>query len=195
MHHALIYVLIFIGTYAYAGIYHATAILVGYATLQCAWQAYQHGLQRHHKLSYLSLLALGSLTLFLHNELFIKLKASLLFMGLGISLLSSHYGFTRSWLPPLVHAQLPLASEHDLRHLEWRLSLFYIGLSLGNLWVALSAHVETWMWFKFLGIPVAHVAFFSLCLRDLPTLSSKDGMQDADHNLEHNQHDHDPLKP
>lgn len=93
---------------------------------------------------------LGGLTVWFHNETFIKWKPSVLYWAMGTAL----------WLAPLItgrnllqvlmgeQLQLPARVWHRL-NFAW--IAFFAGMGLLNLWVAYSFSTDTWVSFKLFG--------------------------------------------
>ncbi len=93
---------------------------------------------------------LGGLTIWFHNDTFIKWKPSVLYWTMGTAL----------WLAPLVagknllkvllgeQMQLPAKVWHRL-NFAW--VAFFAGMGLLNLWVAYSFSTDTWVNFKLFG--------------------------------------------
>lgn len=93
---------------------------------------------------------LGGMTIWFHNETFIKWKPSVLYWAMGTAL----------WLAPLVagknllkvllgeQIQLPAKVWHRL-NFAW--VAFFAGMGLLNLWVAYSFSTDAWVNFKLFG--------------------------------------------
>ncbi|MBZ8140074.1 septation protein A [Rubrivivax gelatinosus] len=101
---------------------------------------------------------LGGLTIWFHNETFIKWKPSVLYWSMGTAL----------WLAPLLagknllkallgeQMQLPARVWHRL-NFAW--VAFFAAMGLLNLWVAYSFSTDTWVNFKLFGGVGLMVAF------------------------------------
>ena len=88
-------------------------------------------------------LVFGGLTLWLHNDLFIKLKPTII-NGLFAAILAGGMTFDRPLLRPLFGAALPL-TDRGWRELTWRWAGWFLFLALFNelTWRTLST--ETWI--------------------------------------------------
>jgi intracellular septation protein len=100
----------------------------------------------------------GGLTVYFHNDTFIKWKPSVLYWTMGLVL----------WLAPLVAGKnvlkLLMGGEIDLPAKVWhRLNFvwiaFFAGLGLLNLWVAYTFSTDAWVTFKSFGIIGLLLAF------------------------------------
>lgn len=117
---------------------------------------------------------LGGLTIWFHNENFIKWKPSVLYWTMGTAL----------WLAPLVagknllklllgeQLQLPAKIWHRL-NFAW--VAFFAGMGLLNLWVAYSFSTDAWVNFKLFGglglmlvFTVAQGLYLSRYIEDTP---------------------------
>lgn len=109
--------------------------------------------QKVHLMLWISLVLVvvfGGLTIWFHNETFIKWKPSAVYWSLGVAL----------WLTPLLtgrnllksmlgeEMQLPARVWHRL-NFAW--VAFFAGMGLLNLWVAYTFSTETWASFKAFG--------------------------------------------
>jgi intracellular septation protein len=88
-------------------------------------------------------LVFGGLTLWLHNDLFIKLKPTII-NGLFAAILAGGMTFGRPLLRPLLGAMLPL-TDRGWRELTWRWAGWFLFLALFNevTWRTLST--DTWI--------------------------------------------------
>ena len=118
---------------------------------------------------------LGALTIWFHNETFIKWKPSVLYWVMGTAL----------WLSPLLAGKnllkVMLGEQMQLPPRVWhRLNFawvaFFAGMGLLNLWVAYSFSTSTWVNFKLFGgiglmlaFTVAQGLFLSRYIDDTPS--------------------------
>ncbi|NDF78959.1 MAG: septation protein A, partial [Betaproteobacteria bacterium] len=73
-------ILLFFGAYKYADIYAATAVLMAATVIQSLWMYKLEGkLATMQKATLGLIIVFGSLTLFFHDERFIKFKPTLLY--------------------------------------------------------------------------------------------------------------------
>jgi intracellular septation protein len=133
----------------------ATAALIVVTVVQSLWLWF-----RHHRVSRMQLitaglvLAFGGLTLYLRNDLFIKLKPSIVYLMFAGAFLGSDL-FTDS---PLVRRMMEGAVQMSEDRL-WSLLntswvVFFIGLAALNVWVASTWYYDHALWvdFKLFGL-------------------------------------------
>jgi intracellular septation protein len=100
---------------------------------------------------------LGGLTVWFHNETFIKWKPSGLYWTLGLVLWTSQFG--KNLLRSLLGAQIELPDQVWRRlNLAW--VLFFGVMGLLNLWVAYHFDTPTWVNFKVFGTTGLMLVFF-----------------------------------
>ena len=93
---------------------------------------------------------LGGLTIYFHNETFIKWKPSVLYWSMGLALWLSPLLFDRNLLKLLLGEQLALPARVWHR-LNFAWVAFFGAMGLLNLWVAYSFTTEIWVDFKLFG--------------------------------------------
>jgi len=102
---------------------------------------------------------LGGLTIWFHNETFIKWKPSGLYWTLGLSLWASQALFGKNMLKRLLGEQIELPDQIWRRlNLAWVLFFGFMGLL--NLWVAYHYETSTWVSFKAFGTTALMFVFF-----------------------------------
>ncbi len=93
---------------------------------------------------------LGGLTVWFHNETFIKWKPTGLYWAMALSFWISQTFFNRSVLRMLMGQQMQLP-DAIWRNLNLAWIGFFVGMGLLNLWVAYSFETATWVNFKLFG--------------------------------------------
>ncbi|WP_374429411.1 septation protein A [Ideonella dechloratans] len=93
---------------------------------------------------------LGGLTIWFHNETFIKWKPSGLYWAFGIALWASQALFGKNLLRSTLGKELPLP-EPVWRRLNFAWIAFFALMGLVNLWVAYSFETAIWVDFKLFG--------------------------------------------
>lgn len=102
---------------------------------------------------------LGSLTVWFHNETFIKWKPSGLYWSLGLAFWISQTLFGKNLVQRLLGEQVQLPTPVWRRlNLAW--VLFFAGMGLLNLWVAYHFETRTWVDFKVFGATGLMFSFF-----------------------------------
>ena len=144
-------ILLFFAAYKFATIYEATAVLMGATVIQSLWMYKLDGkLATMQKASLALILVFGSLTLFFHDDRFIKFKPTLLYGCLALALGFAQFVLRKNLLQSMLGNQvaLPLARWHQL-NLAW---IFYCLFMAGiNAYVAIYYTTEQWVDFKIWG--------------------------------------------
>jgi intracellular septation protein len=105
-------------------------------------------------------LVFGGLTLILHNELFIKVKPTIIYVLFGGTLLGG-LAFGKSLLGTLFDQVFTLTDE-GWRRLTWRWALFFFVLALLNEIVWRTQTTDFWVAFKVFGVVPLTFAFGAL---------------------------------
>ena len=92
----------------------------------------------------------GSLTFYFHDETFIKMKPTVLYLLFGGALLGG-LAINRPLLPVLFDGALSVTPE-GWRKLTWRWALFFVALALLNEIVWRTQSTDFWVGFKTFGI-------------------------------------------
>lgn len=142
---------VFLVSYYAFGVYWATGIFI-VATVIAAGLSYA----LNGKVSPLMIFSgvfvviLGGLTIWLQNDLFIKLKPTIYYVTvtgiLVVSLLMD-----RLVLRDVAEFAFKL-TDAGWRKFTWRLAIFFGVMAVLNVWVAFTYSFETWLWFKFAGL-------------------------------------------
>lgn len=99
----------------------------------------------------------GSLTFYFHDETFIKMKPTVLYLLFGGALLGG-LAIDRPLLPVLFDGALSVTPE-GWRKLTWRWAFFFVALALLNEIVWRSQATDVWVAFKTFGIMPLTVLF------------------------------------
>jgi intracellular septation protein len=105
-------------------------------------------------------LVFGGLTLILHNDLFIKLKPTIIYVLFGAVLLGGLF-FGKSFLGVVFDSLFHL-SEEGWRKLTVRWALFFFVLAVLNEVVWRSTSTDVWVNFKVFGVMPLTLAFGAL---------------------------------
>jgi intracellular septation protein len=100
---------------------------------------------------------MGSLTFFFHDETFIKMKPTALYLLFGGALLGG-LAFHRPLLPILFDGALNITPE-GWRRLTWRWAFFFVALALLNEIVWRTQTTDLWVDFKTFGIMPLMIVF------------------------------------
>ena len=149
----------FFGT-EYSGFITVTAafIVVMLVTTAILW-ALTGTLSKMQILSLVLVVIMGGLTVYLNDEMFIKMKPTLLFGFFGV-VLGAGLLRGRSYLRDVMDAALPLQPEGWMI-LTRRLAVFFISLAVANELIWRFGSTEVWVFFKTFGDTLALLAFFA----------------------------------
>lgn len=129
----------------------ATVVVMVATLAQIAWVHLRHG--KVDKMLWISLVLVvffGSLTLFFHNEAFIKWKPTVLYWILAGTLLFTKLVLKKNPMGSLLGEQVTLPNRvWDTVNLSWTGFFFFMGAA--NLFVASNFPTETWVNFKLFG--------------------------------------------
>ncbi|WP_159726031.1 septation protein A [Methylosinus sp. Ce-a6] len=133
------------------GIFQATAALMVAvpATLAVSYSITRH-LPTMPVVTAIFVLVFGSLTFFLQDENFIKLKVTLLYVLFGSALLGALW-FDKLLLPAVFESAFRL-DDAGWRKLTWRWALFFFFLAALNEFVRRDFPTDVWVNFKVFGI-------------------------------------------
>jgi intracellular septation protein len=163
----LLPIIVFFSLYKLINIYAATAATIAVAVLQTALYWF-----KNRQIDYLLLITtclivvLGTTTLLLHNEIFIKWKPTAISWAFALGFIGSHFIGKK----PLIQLTLETASlrssnQHLIlpsatwRKLNWAWGLFYLFLGAINLYVVYHYDTDTWVNFKLFGMLALNVIF------------------------------------
>lgn len=143
--------LIFFGTFQWAGIFAATATFMAavLVTLVIGYSI-ERRISPMPVVTAVLVLIFGGLTLYLKNDTFIKMKPTVLYAFFGITLLGG-LAFGRLFVKYVFAAAFEL-SEEGWRKLTWRWGCFFIALAVVNEIVWRSQPTAMWVKFKVFGI-------------------------------------------
>jgi len=150
-------ILLFFGAYKFYDIYAATAVLMAASVLQTGViYAIDRKITGMQKATLALILVFGALTLWLHDERFIKWKPTFLYAAMAIGLGLAVWVFKKSFLKLMLGSQLELPDRVWMRlNLAW--IAYCVFMALINAYVATFFSTEAWVDFKLWGyvFPVA----------------------------------------
>jgi intracellular septation protein len=148
----LLPVIAFFVAYKLTDVYTATVVIIIAVILQTGFQWL-----RHRKVSSMALisgalvLVFGGLTLWIHDEMFIKWKVSVVNWLFAIGFLVSQYVGEQPIIQRIMGANVTL--EPALwRRLSWMWIAFFIAVGSINLYVAYNYTTDVWASFKLFGV-------------------------------------------
>ena len=144
--------IIFFAVYKLHDIYAATGALMAATLLQMivVWFLYKK-LERSHLITLVLVLGFGAMTLFFHNEAFIKWKVTVLYAAFGSALWISQFLFKKPLIKNLLGKEMQLPDVVWNRiNFSWGLFFWFVGGL--NLYVAFYLPTEIWVDFKVFGV-------------------------------------------
>lgn len=166
--------ILFFAVYKLVDIYWATGVLIGASFVQLGWHYYRNGhIATRHWVFFVIALVLGTMTILLRDEQFIKWKASIFYATCAIALLLSRYVWQKNLIEKAFVSLLgnseqktdnatPLAvpaALWDKLNLMW--AVLCAAIAVVNLYVAYYFSLDFWVNFKVFGLmAVLFVAIF-----------------------------------
>lgn len=150
--------LFFIG-YKFYGIYAATIIAMVASLLQVGYFWFKHRkVEITHVITLVLILVLGTATLFLHNEMFIKWKPTAIYWAFTLLFLGSQIIGTKPFIQRLMDDKITLPQNVWQRlNLSW--ALFFGCMGGVNLYIAYHYSTNTWVNFKLFGTLGSTIVF------------------------------------
>ncbi|PCK29882.1 inner membrane-spanning protein YciB [Pseudoalteromonas piscicida] len=157
--------ILFFGVYKFVDIFWATGVLIAASLIQVTHQYItKREVAKRHWVFLAIALILGGMTIFFHDEQFIKWKATIVYAILAVTLLVSRYLFNKNLVKTALEGVLSSVAEKenselkidlpvkdcDQLNLFWSLLLFSIAAL--NLYVAYNFSLDFWVNFKVFGL-------------------------------------------
>ena len=151
--------IIFFAVYKMVDIYAATGSLIVTTGLLLAYNYYKHRkVEKMQVITFIMVFVFGTLTLILHDDVFIKWKVTFIYALFAIALLASQFIFKKSIIKQMLGKEITLPDKvWSNLNIAW--ALFFIALSLLNIYVAFSLPQEVWVNFKVFGLMGATLVF------------------------------------
>ena len=108
--------------------------------------------------TWMAILVFGTLTLVLQNEVFIKLKTTVVNGTLSTLFLISHVFFKKTLVEYIFEAHLS-APRHKLRMVNVMAIFYFAFIAVLNYWVLNNLSNENWAMFKVVGISILNILF------------------------------------
>lgn len=141
----------FIGAYALGGIYPATIALMGATTaMVIGWWLWKREWNKTYLLVAAVTLVLGSVTLYLHDPAFIKLKPTIVYAGFALALGLSHFVGDKVLMARLPQ-QLIQLPDPVWRKVNAAWATYFAFCAALNWYVATHFEEKTWVTFKLVG--------------------------------------------
>ncbi|MGX9462815.1 septation protein A [Shewanella sp. A14] len=148
---------IFFVVYKFYDIYAATGVLIAATAIQLVvtYWLYKH-IEKMHLATFAMVTVFGSLTLFFHDDTFIKWKVSIVYALFAIGLIASQI-----MGKPALKSMLGKEMKVDDRiwtQLTWYWVCFFVLCGLANIYIAFNLPLETWVNFKVFGLTALTLA-------------------------------------
>ncbi|KAF3982381.1 MAG: septation protein A [Methylococcales symbiont of Hymedesmia sp. n. MRB-2018] len=152
-------VILFFIAFKLYDIYTATAVVIVATTIQVIFTWFKYKKVETMQLITLGLiLVMGSLTLYLQDEQFIKWKLTIIEWLFGIAFLGSQFLGKKPFVERMMGASLELPSLVWKRlNLIW--ATFFISIGFINIYVMKNYNTSDWVTFKTFGVPGLMLVF------------------------------------
>jgi intracellular septation protein len=140
--------ILFFVAYRFADIYIATSVAIAASILQLVWlKARGKAIELTHWINLTVIVVFGGATLYLHSDVFIKWKPTVLYWLFGGALLVGRL-FGRNLIKRMLGAQIALP-EAIWNRLNFTWASFFLAAGALNLYVAFSGHYTESQWVNF----------------------------------------------
>jgi len=145
-------ILLFFIAYKISGIYVATAVAIIVSCVQVGFCWYKfRRLEYLHLITLLLIIVLGGATLFLHNDLFIKWKPTIINWLFALAFIGSQFIGHKPIIQRMLDGNVSLTPKIWQRlNLSW--TLFFLAMGIVNLYVVYHYDTDTWVNFKLFGM-------------------------------------------
>ncbi len=151
--------IIFFAVYKMVDIYMATASLMVTMGLMLAYNYFKHGkAEKMHIITFVMVVVFGGLTLFLHDDAFIKWKVTVVYALFSVALLVSQLLFKKPIIKQMLSKELSLP-DNVWNNLNIAWAVFFAVLGAVNVYIAFSLPQEIWVNFKVFGLLGATLVF------------------------------------
>ena len=145
-------VLLFFVAFKFFGIYVATGVAMGATLFQVLYlSAFKKKIEYMLWVNLGIIIFFGGLTIFLHNEIFIKWKPTVLYAFFAFALLISDLFFKKNLMKTIIRTDIEIPdSAWRVMNFSW--AGFFVALAVLNIFVAYTFPTETWVNFKLFGL-------------------------------------------
>lgn len=146
-------VVLFFVTYKVYDIFVATAVIIAATILQVGffWLKNRR-FEKMHLITLVLVIVLGGITLFLHDEIFIKWKPTIVNWLFAVAFLGSQLFTHKNLIQRMMESHLTVSSEQVWIRLNLMWIAFFTAVGFLNLYVAFSFDTNTWVNFKLFGL-------------------------------------------
>lgn len=153
---------LFFAAFKFFGLMIATQVAIAASLAQLIYIRISTGkIHNVNLISFLSILILGSATLLLKNDIFVKWKPTVVYWALAIGLFVSQIIGNKPFIQRLGENSVKLPDK-IWRHLNLSWTSFFLCLGLANLYVVYNFSTTIWVNFKLFGTLGLTIAFIVL---------------------------------
>lgn len=146
-------IVLFFVAYKFYNIYVATAIIILASMMQVGWSWLRYRrVENMHLITLAFVIVLGGATLFLHDEMFIKWKPTVVNWIFALVFLGTQFISKKPLVQRLMESQVPVTTEKVWGRLNIGWAVFFIFMGAINLYVAYHFSTDTWVNFKLFGM-------------------------------------------
>lgn len=155
-------VILFFIAYKMYDIYTATAVIIVATLFQVGYMYFKHKrVEKIHIITLVLVVLLGGLTLFLHDEAFIKWKPTIVNWGFALVFLGSHFIGSKPIVQRMMDQAISLPSKIWI-NVSYLWIAFFVLSGVVNLYVAYNYDTDTWVNFKLFGLMGMTLVFILL---------------------------------
>ncbi|MCL1143300.1 septation protein A [Shewanella gaetbuli] len=142
---------IFFAVYKFVDIYTATGALIAATALQLilTYLIYKQ-IEKMHLITFAVVTVFGALTLFFHDDAFIKWKVTIVYGLFAIALAASQI-MGKPILKAMLGKEMQV-KDRIWQQVTWYWVSFFVLCGIANIYVAFSLPLETWVNFKVFGL-------------------------------------------
>lgn len=175
---------IFFVIYKFQDVYWATASLIITSALQILYFiAKKQPVPKRNWIFFILITVFGGLTIFLHDDAFLKWKVTIINGVFAVALLASEYIFKKNLLKQFLGEQLTLP-EKTWSKLNFSWAMFFTTCALLNIYIAFNFPLDTWVNFKVFGLTGLTFVFALASMLSLYKHFPKEEAADADNEVE-----------
>lgn len=146
-------ILLFFIAYKTFDIYVATAVAMLSSVVQVGAFWLQHRrVETMHLVTLVSIMVLGSITLLLHDETFIKWKPTVVEWAFAIAFLVSQFVGEKTLVQRMMESSVQLTDNKVWARLNLAWIGFFIAMGVLNLYIAFNYPTDVWVNFKLFGM-------------------------------------------
>ena len=143
----------------FADFYWATGSLIITTAMQLSYYRFKkEKIPTRHWVIFALVIVFGGLTIYLHDDTFIKWKVTIINLFFAIALLVSNHVFKKNIIKKFLAESLTLP-ENIWTKLNFSWAIFFASIAALNLYVAFNFDLDTWVNFKVFGLTGLMFAF------------------------------------